>query len=523
MRISAAVLFLVFLLAMPALGDDADRVQLKFAKDTTFFTTPVTVEGLLDYVAALNSKHGEDVVTHDNAFALMAQLEPQYADEKGKHKLYRQRLFAALGLEVNPEIPRLQLWEEFAKARSIDPEHRDEIFEQGFTRPWSADEFPHLDAWVRANEPVVDLLEASLSREQYYSPQIRVEDDAPAIDVLLPHLKSQRHFAKLLCVRAWREMMAGNDEGVIQTLIQLHRMGKLVSNEPTLIGKLVSISIQAIQTPLIEELANRGVLSSKLSKQYLYAQATTGSIDNLPIAILYTERCLSLDILQRAWANKESGLKLLLELEGNEPTLAGELLFGRIESLCHSTHFDINAALRYLNDQYDQMSDTFEIKDYQAMRDADQAFNAALDDQAPSSLIFELMGLAIAEELPPDWTKRRYSESVAKVFARIMMPALGASMRTQQRNNARRLVEATAIALLGYRDQHGDLPPALDALVPDYFEQVPIDFISGKPLVYRVEADGGALIYSLGHNLIDDGGKDDYTDGDIAIRVRLPQ
>ena len=99
------------------------------------------------------------------------------------------------------------------------------------------------------------------------------------------------------------------------------------------------------------------------------------------------------------------------------------------------------------------------------------------------------------------------------------MPALGAGLRTQNRANARRLVEATAIALLGYRDQHGVLPDSLEALVPVYFDAVPIDFATDKPLIYRVNKDGSALVYSIGDNLKDDGGVDDYTTGDIAIRI----
>jgi hypothetical protein len=45
-------------------------------------------------------------------------------------------------------------------------------------------------------------------------------------------------------------------------------------------------------------------------------------------------------------------------------------------------------------------------------------------------------------------------------------------------------------------------------LVPDYLPKVPLDIFNNQPLVYRPEP-GGAVVYSVGPNLRDDGGVDD--------------
>jgi hypothetical protein len=62
-------------------------------------------------------------------------------------------------------------------------------------------------------------------------------------------------------------------------------------------------------------------------------------------------------------------------------------------------------------------------------------------------------------------------------------------------------------ALARYRNEHGNLPGTLDELVPDFIERIPRDVMDGQLLRYRRTEDGGCLIWSVGANRIDDGGK----------------
>jgi hypothetical protein len=69
-----------------------------------------------------------------------------------------------------------------------------------------------------------------------------------------------------------------------------------------------------------------------------------------------------------------------------------------------------------------------------------------------------------------------------------------------------RNIVMTAIALKRYELQHQHLPNKLEALVPDFLKTLPIDWMDGRPLRYRPNADGTFLLYSVGENGIDDGG-----------------
>lgn len=63
-----------------------------------------------------------------------------------------------------------------------------------------------------------------------------------------------------------------------------------------------------------------------------------------------------------------------------------------------------------------------------------------------------------------------------------------------------------AIALELYRRQAGTWPDSLNDLTPQFLPQVPPDRYDGKPLKYRV-IDAQPVLYSIGVNRIDDGGR----------------
>ena len=83
--------------------------------------------------------------------------------------------------------------------------------------------------------------------------------------------------------------------------------------------------------------------------------------------------------------------------------------------------------------------------------------------------------------------------------------------------NARRLA-AVSLAVALYRaDHNGELPPALDALVPDYLPRVPADALTADGRVRYDPARG--IAWTVGDNARDDGGRtaDDLTREDPSI------
>jgi hypothetical protein len=80
-------------------------------------------------------------------------------------------------------------------------------------------------------------------------------------------------------------------------------------------------------------------------------------------------------------------------------------------------------------------------------------------------------------------------------------------MLTTARNQTLVHEALIACALERYRLAHNSYPETLDALVPQFLAQIPPDIIGGQPLHYRRTNEGKFLLYSIGWNEKDDGGK----------------
>ncbi len=70
------------------------------------------------------------------------------------------------------------------------------------------------------------------------------------------------------------------------------------------------------------------------------------------------------------------------------------------------------------------------------------------------------------------------------------------------------LASRAGLACRLYKSRTGHYP-ALDELVPELLTEVPVDPFTGNPLVYRREGEG-FIVYSLGSNQKDDGGRSTY-------------
>jgi hypothetical protein len=65
----------------------------------------------------------------------------------------------------------------------------------------------------------------------------------------------------------------------------------------------------------------------------------------------------------------------------------------------------------------------------------------------------------------------------------------------------------TACALERFYIARGEYPETLLELVPSFLTQVPVDPADGESLRYRRTSDSRYRVYSIGSNLIDDGGR----------------
>lgn len=121
---------------------------------------------------------------------------------------------------------------------------------------------------------------------------------------------------------------------------------------------------------------------------------------------------------------------------------------------------------------------------------------------------------------------KRCQESAAKldkIFARttpfnflaaVATPNFKRAFETLSRNQAALNQAVLVCALERYRLKHGEYPPALETLAPEFIAKLPHDIVTGEPLKYRRTDDGKFLLYSVGWNEKDDGANPDRQNGD---------
>jgi hypothetical protein len=87
------------------------------------------------------------------------------------------------------------------------------------------------------------------------------------------------------------------------------------------------------------------------------------------------------------------------------------------------------------------------------------------------------------------------------------VPHISKAAQTLAYNQALANEVQIACALERYHLAHGEYPETLDALMPQFIEDIPHDIIGGQPLHYRRTDGGKFILYSVGWNEMDDGGQ----------------
>jgi len=100
-----------------------------------------------------------------------------------------------------------------------------------------------------------------------------------------------------------------------------------------------------------------------------------------------------------------------------------------------------------------------------------------------------------------------WNEVNITLMLKIQIPALVRVGQIAWRMKSGREALLTVLAVMRYEKEKGRYPAGLDELVEaGYLKKLPMDPYSDGPLVYR-RTESGFLLYSLGTNLTDEGGK----------------
>ena len=353
--------------------------------------------------------------------------------------------------------------------------------------------WPVLAAAVETNQATLDAVRAALA-----SPVLQFDlNYSLGPELPLPHLASLKKAAQWLASATLLDLHEGRAPEAWEDLRATSALATRYGDEPLLISQLVSIAInQILLSATWEAIQAPGWTDDQLAE----LQAAWASPDFLrrAEASFAMERAMGRQIFAQCRDSYDEYRSMVdFPLAGGPSANASGLLDYGEEFLKHPAAVLRRTPIGYLAWRWlwSYEDELVEAQHCQAALEAvrtarsDLAFNTALKN-------FDTAADRVSKSHPhaDDWlpfNTREVMRSVLLKLADIQME--------------RRLVVA-AIAVRRYQLRHGRNPGELRALVPEFLAAVPLDPMDGRPLRYRLDADGSFLLYSVGEDGVDNGG-----------------
>lgn len=483
--------------------------RLVVSPETTVLTEPLTGDGLVNYVAAVDARLAEGI-TPDNNAAVPLVLEvygPETIDIE-----VRQATLDKLGIRaVPPRSDYFVLLEDFGPPEEAEPDEppdavpppsarlpmgSDDQLAEALKAPWTADQYPAIDKWLAANRGPLDRAVAATKRDRYYWPMATAEDPW-MLEVLLPSLRYHRNLAKALTVRAMRSAGAGDIDAATRDLLAVLDLSRHLDDQNTLIDQMVATAVHTLGVRGCQALAAGGRLSADQADALLGAVRARRPTVDVADSVDICERYMMLDTMQR-FALGRLDFTSWNSIGGSR----GQAIAMKYLPI------NWNWILRNANDWYDRMVDAMRRSAWadcrKAMDEWQQSFDRKVKDSGGT------------------W-KIPTTKAVLDSMLAVLMPALDSACEVRFRLEAEHGLAETALALAAHKTRQGTYPDKLSDLGQPAGRPLPLDTFTDKPFIYKRTADG-YLLYSLGPDMTDEGGidREKAAGGSWDMPLRVP-
>jgi hypothetical protein len=301
---------------------------------------------------------------------------------------------------------------------------------------------------------------AELPRGRY-----RVVWSNDAIFMPLPHLDAVREVSRLLWLDSVRLVQQGDIDGALTSCRALLNTGRSIGDEPAIVSQVLRLQCQS-------------VAMKSLERALAHGQASEADLE--PVQRLLEDEAEQPLLLIAARGERAIWNQFLEVLKAGELDRAAqkwhltrrsfELEDMLDKKRAHASHA---ACLKYL-------TEFVEIRKLPLEQQLDREARCSMPPLQDCSTLFEgcWLGGSMFELLPLAYSRR--------------LALLRSGM--------------TAVAAERYRRAYNGWPDRLEDLVPSYLSRIPTDPFDGQPLRYK-RLDNGVVIYSVGPDRIDDGGR----------------
>jgi hypothetical protein len=491
--------------------------RFTIGKETTYVTGPCDKDGYVDYAAALNERLKKGVTPANNANVLLWKaLGPHPEGTTMPAEFFRL-------LEIDPPPEKgdyfVDLFVYFKEQLKLNPNDQAELLNRDLTRaaerPWRAKDYPHLVAWLQANEKPLALTIQASQRPEYFYPLVSKPTEqgvSTLMNALLPSVQKSRSLANALLIRAMLRVDEGRIDDAWCDLLACHRLGRVIARGGTLIELLVGIAMDSLASRADLALLDHERVDARRIRQCL---RDLQALPPMPIPadkIDLSERCM---ILETILLTERHGIDILERIAAGGGANKGSVSAWLSNALLKNANGD--SALRSTNQWCDRV--------VAAMREKERGSREKQLARIEKDLIRLKMDLdsgRLAKLVigTPDEKGRLVGDLVICLFTPAVLKLQAAADRSEQTQRILHL----AFALAGYHRDHGRYPPSLDKLAPAYLARIPLDLFSGEAVIYR-PTEKGYLLYSVGPNGKDEQGRgrdDEPAGDDLTIRMPLP-
>ena len=495
MRLVICTIVFAVLLSTASHADEPKKVRVPVSKQTTWITGPLRKDGTVDYAKALNARLSKGVTPQNNAVLLLVQvLGPKKFPAE-----VRNDYFKALDLPAKlPDGPRFLSLEDFALLKAggkKESRYADALYhEQGESTagPWSRKKYPRLAAWLDHNRASLKVIVKAAGRSHWYEPIVPIRHKRTGRTMLRSLLNDNlRGFGRALTARVRLAIQEGRIDDAQRDLIAIRRLARLASHG-LMTERQVGVAFEAMAFSADEHLLHSGRQSLRQLQAYRRALAGRPTAAPFVERFAFTDRIVDLASLVE---NAQSGRQGQAAAASAFRLLDFQDKLKNLQTTMFAGPLDWKVVLKSLNEGWKEFGlDSRDSPPYRALAIAATKVNTK------HRLRLEA-GNRKARLKQPE-RSRLFADFMLRAYALNLEHSLSAENRAICRN---RLIQV-AYALAHHKRVSGKYPAKLCDLKTKYLAEVPNDLFTGKPLKYKLSKKG-YLLYSIGENRKDDGGR----------------
>ena len=377
----------------------------------------------------------------------------------------------------------------------------EELRKQLAATPWTAEEHPDIARWLKERSPVLDLFGVAVRKPNFACYRWQMDN---LFSILLPDVQHNRQFARELQIRITAHLGKGDvDSAWDDVMSMLYLSRKHYLHDPIVVINLVGCAVERNGYDSARLVLQHGNPSPEQLERFA---KDLNALPRKTVLSLELERYFLYSTLQmlqhREFISEMSGRKRepITDLTSFFLYLSGDGWYDLIALL----PIDRNIAGKRITE--------FLRVDQQLSSDV--AWNAS---PIIARQYFEDLNKQvheIAQQRRSHWFLlqipliRTRSEFVADSMVAMFLPALLSAQNGFDNANTQFDLLRLSIALERYNLANGEYPETLDALLPTYLEEVPLEPLTGrKSFVYKPSPDAETAFLLHSSEWSDDDGR----------------